>query len=113
MGCCGRKREQYVNTSTVPVKANPVTINSNPSFSGIALAKNGLGSTPITTLAMQQPVLNTLKPQVSIRYRGRPPILVRGPITGKSYEFTAVQPVQLVDSRDAAIFLRMQCFTRG
>ncbi len=47
-----------------------------------------------------------------LRYRDRARISVRGPATGRSYEFSAAQPVQAVEVRDAQSLLRTGLFTR-
>jgi hypothetical protein len=117
MGCCGRKREQILNPPIVSLKTNPSTSGNKPSFSGVVMAPAAaykfpiaLGTKQITGTAGRT---QTSRRQVSIRYRDKSPIRVRGAITGRAYEFSAVRPAQLVDDRDAAIFLRMQCFVRG
>lgn len=50
---------------------------------------------------------------VAIRYRESAPILVRGSVTGRHYQFSGVQSVQPVDRRDAAAFLRTPYFQRS
>lgn len=54
----------------------------------------------------------SLSSSVSLRYLERSPILVRGPITGRHYQFSAAQPVQPVDSRDADALVRTRFFRR-
>ncbi len=39
----------------------------------------------------------------AVKYTGRTPVSVHGPITGKIYRFSPEQPLQDVDVRDAAL----------
>jgi hypothetical protein len=48
----------------------------------------------------------------NIRYTEKSPIRVPGPVTGRRYEFSAAQPIQPVDARDAAVLLRTRFFRR-
>jgi hypothetical protein len=50
---------------------------------------------------------------VRLRYLEQSPILVRGPVTGRYYEFSEAQPDQHVDSRDAPQLLRTSFFRRA
>lgn len=50
--------------------------------------------------------------QIPIRYLQTSPIRVKGPITGRNYEFSARHPVQLVDNHDATALLRTGFFRR-
>jgi hypothetical protein len=47
---------------------------------------------------------------MTIRYLRTPGIVVRGAVTGRSYAFSGSSPVQAVDARDAAGFLRTSLF---
>ena len=47
---------------------------------------------------------------VSIRYLHDAPIMVRGPSTGRHYQFTAATPVQRVDATDAEPLVRSGYF---
>lgn len=49
---------------------------------------------------------------VAIRYLRAAPILVRGPITGRHYQFSAENPVVPVDARDAGTLLQTALFQR-
>ncbi len=49
---------------------------------------------------------------VTLQYLENSPILVRGPVTGRLYEFSNAQPVQSVDLRDAETLLRTGFFRR-
>jgi hypothetical protein len=50
---------------------------------------------------------------VVLRYRERARVLVRGPVTGRPYEFSAEQPTQSVEARDAEALLRTRHFVRA
>jgi hypothetical protein len=49
---------------------------------------------------------------VHLRYLERSRILVQGPVTGRPYEFSAAQPFQSVDARDASALLRTRFFSQ-
>ena len=48
-----------------------------------------------------------------LRYTETSPILVRGPVSGRQYEFSGSKPVQVVDPRDAAALLRTGFFSQS
>ena len=50
---------------------------------------------------------------VRLRYLERSPILVRGPASGQQYRFSADQPIQSVDARDAESLLGTRYFRRA
>jgi hypothetical protein len=50
---------------------------------------------------------------VLLKYRERARILVRGPITGRAYEFSPQLPAQSVESRDADVLVRSGRFLRA
>jgi hypothetical protein len=45
-----------------------------------------------------------------VRYGGGRPVMVRGPVTGAGYRFSAAERVQLVDPRDAVAIVRNSLF---
>jgi hypothetical protein len=49
---------------------------------------------------------------VTLRYLERSPILVRGSLTGRHYQFSDATPVQAVDPRNATALLRTGFFRR-
>jgi hypothetical protein len=53
-----------------------------------------------------------VRSDIVLRYQLRTHIMVRGPVTGRSYTFSAGQPNQRVDPRDALALLRTRYFTR-
>ncbi len=50
---------------------------------------------------------------VQLRYLERSPIRVRGPVTGKHYDFSAADPIAPVEARDADSLLRTRFFARA
>jgi hypothetical protein len=47
---------------------------------------------------------------LNLHYEGQPLVNVRGPITGRAYEFSGLRPVQPVDTRDARFLLASPLF---
>ncbi len=81
---------------------------------------------PTTTPPVRQNVLNIpLAPQqtvapaqppsfsVSLHYLENSPIRVRGPVTGRQYDFSGSHSVQAVDSQDAQALLRTRFFRQS
>jgi hypothetical protein len=66
-------------------------------------------STGIATIG---PSVGQSRGDVPLRYRDRAPILVRGPVTGRSYTFSGAQPT-LVETRDAYLMLATRSFARA
>jgi hypothetical protein len=52
----------------------------------------------------------TERHRMQVRYNGGRPVVVKGPVTGTSYQFSGVDRVQLVDPRDAIIIVRNPVF---
>src|SRR5262245_6412291 len=50
---------------------------------------------------------------VRLRYIGGASALISGPATLRTYRFTPLQPVQLVDVRDSIAMLRTRLFVRS
>ena len=87
--CCGSRRSAWRSTFTPP-RAAPAPLA--PETSRPAPPNFG-SSGPGVTLT-------------KLRYWDNAPIRLRGPITGRAYSFSGIEPVQEVDIRDAAILLR-------
>ena len=47
---------------------------------------------------------------VRLRYLENSPVRVRGPVTGRHYDFSASRPIQAVDPSDAVPLLRTRFF---
>jgi len=50
---------------------------------------------------------------VTLHYLEQSPILVRGPVSGRYYEFSAARPDRQIDPRDAPQLLRTSFFRRA
>ena len=90
--CCGSRRSAWrasFDSARAP-RAQPATVAPGPS-----------PSAP-TDFAPTRPGVTLTK----LRYADNAPIRLRGPITGRAYSFSGAEPVQEVDVRDAAIFVR-------
>jgi hypothetical protein len=48
--------------------------------------------------------------RMRVRYSGGRPVVVKGPVTGTSYQFSGMDRVQLVDPRDAIAIVRNPLF---
>jgi hypothetical protein len=102
MGCCGHSRSRRAPA--------PVAIGSP-----LAPERSAIGSEePAWPGSSAGPAAGrTGARAVQLRYRDRARVLVRGPLSGRSYEFSAAAPVQAVDARDAESLLRTRLFVRA
>ena len=93
--CCGKKRSAQRDAemqATVAGSSPYVPQNPRPS-------------------ALQQAAtIRPSPPSLNLRYSENSAIRVRGPITGRQYEFSGSHPVQAVDTRDAFALLRSRLF---
>ena len=89
MGCCGLRRSRPATTVT-----------ASPRPAADAFAQRAV-SAPTGARG------------VLLKYRERARILVRGPITGRAYEFSPQLPTQSVEPRDADVLLRSGRFLRA
>jgi len=93
---------------------NPVTIQQSVSdprrpFSRVAASpSNGIAVRPSTpgAVAAQAPSHGSVR----LRYLENSPVRVRGPVTGRHYDFSASRPIQAVDPSDAVPLLRTRFF---
>lgn len=99
MGCCGQKRAALRSAPT-PV-TTPAGTQPSPSR---PLANVGQRTSAST---------ESISSSVTLRYLESSPILVRGPATGRQYQFSGTRPVQPVDARDAEALLRTRFFRRN
>jgi hypothetical protein len=58
------------------------------------------------------PMRNAANPNLTLMYYGYASVSVRGPVSGKLYQFSRQQPVQAVDARDAVSILKTRLFRR-
>ena len=106
MGCCGQKRSQppgAMPATLRPVWPVPVVqrLDRHPASTGDGFAR-----------AMHGPAAVVAR-GVLLRYRERARVLVRGPVTGRPYEFSAEQPTQVVEARDVEALLLTRYFMRA
>ena len=95
--CCGNKRNAL--RSTLPTVTTPPTHPPTPGqmrLPGTPQQRSALPGMPSS--------------MVAVRYMQNSPIRVRGPITGRDYQFSATAPVQAVDPKDAPALLRTPFF---
>jgi hypothetical protein len=96
MGCCGQKR--------MPLK-RPQTASAASRRPASSPALQAAASTP-------RPSISAVA-SISLRYLRQGGIILRGPVTGRQYSFTAARPIQPVDAQDAAALLRTSWFKRS
>jgi hypothetical protein len=72
------------------------------------------GSMP-SIATLREPTISARGNSVSaiLRYKETSAIRVRGPVTGRRYDFSMTQPTQTVDPRDAAVLTRSGMFFRA
>jgi len=69
-----------------------------------------LPAAPASTSPASVPQAFGSHSSVPLRYLEKSPIQLRGPVTGRRYEFSSAHPVQPVDARDASALLRTRFF---
>ncbi len=115
MACCGQKREALIQSSTVihPNSLQPTAATTPARFTSFAdarpappaMAPRPASAAPVGAL-FGAPI-----GAVSLRYLARSPIVVRGPVSGIEYRFSAAQPVQRVARADREALLRTGHFS--
>ena len=98
MGCCGQKRDGLrsalqSSTSHAPAHGNAPGIDRR--------GARAAATPPLGDRA------------VAVRYVERSRLVVRGPASGRQYEFSAAKPTQMVALHDADALLRTRYFVRG
>ena len=99
--CCGSRRSAW-RSASASVRAAPPSVAS--SLAGTMRS----GATPPASI----PARRSFR-EVMLRYMQAAPIRVWGPVTGHPYDFSAAQPVQAVEARDAAALTRTHAFRRA
>jgi hypothetical protein len=95
MGCCGKNRT-VLNESATPVI--PPAQRQRPNvYPANARART----------------IRPMAATVSVRYLERSSVVVHGPVSGRRYAFSAANPVQPVDARDAGAFWHSRFFCRA
>ena len=98
MGCCGHKRDGLRST----LQPSPSHAPAHGNTPGIDRRGARAAATPPLGHAV-----------VAVRYVERSRLVVRGPATGRQYEFSAAKPTQIVAAHDADALLRTRYFVRG
>jgi hypothetical protein len=108
MPCCGQKRTA-LKTST------------SPNASAYAGSQRGSGPNPVPSyapvrtapVAAAAPAMNLPGSYtIALQYTENSAIVVEGAVSHRRYEFSAQQPLQMVDARDAATLLQTRFFVR-
>jgi hypothetical protein len=94
MGCCGHRR---------------AAMRPGPTVTPTPVIRQQIST------VRQQNVVQTVSPSalVSIRYLETKPVHVRGPASGRQYQFSGSKPIQAVDARDVAALLRTGFFRQS
>ena len=104
MGCCGQKR--------VALTSAPATLFTRPSRNlpkGPVSPRLAGTQLPVQTQRVQSvPPLSS----TTLRYTENSPVLVQGPMSGRTYRFSASTPIQTVEARDSAALLSTGFFKR-
>ena len=69
-----------------------------------------ISTTTPATVEVVEPSPAGLNPPVRLQYLQTRPLLVRGPATGRVYQFSGAHPEAGVDGRDAAALLQTHLF---
>lgn len=96
MGCCGKARA-----------------NLGVSRAAIAPASAPAGGARHQLRTIPNLPVNQGASPLQLRYAGAAAIVVRGPATGRSYNFSQVEPVRAVDPRDALVLLGTRYFRQA
>lgn len=100
MGCCGQHRDQIRTQVPTGPSTDRRALLSDPS-PGRGSLWGGAALAPLS------------KGTVALRYREHARLQVRGPITGRTYDFSSDQAAVMVDARDADTLLRTRLFSRA
>ena len=100
--CCGQQRETVTRETM-----QKTTLSGNSIATPAPAAAPAVNNSPRSASA-PQPVWSS----VGVRYLEKSPIRVRGPATGREYDFSAAHPVRSVDTRDAESLLHTRFFAK-
>jgi hypothetical protein len=95
MGCCGSRQ-------IITASGTALSLRTHSAYP--ALNEPAALATRLTASAAAG--------RVTVRYCGNSTILVRGPVTGQTYRFSAAEPNQDVDARDVESLVRAALFQR-
>ena len=113
--CCGQKRATMTQENMNQTALNQTALNQTTLKSHYMATPAPVAAPPVHNLA---PTASAPQPpagwsSVGLRYLEKSPIRVRGPVTGRQYEFSAVNSVRSVDARDAGSLLSTRFFARA
>jgi hypothetical protein len=93
--CCGSRRAAWRSSATAPPSSHRAARAASPAPQPAAGAPaNSPGAFPT----------------VPLRYHEATEVQLHGPVSGRAYRFSGDHPLQAVDARDAAIFIRYAAF---
>ena len=98
MGCCGQKRDGMRNPPP------PSTSHASPIAKTPRIDRRGASGAATPPLGGRV---------LAVRYVERSRLVVRGPATGRQYQFSLDKPMQMVSVQDADALLRTRYFVRG
>ena len=105
MGCCGQKRQALMSAQPAAVTQRSTNQPAATSQPPIAAQQGAVYVESAQPLSRHS--------SVALRYTETSPILVRGPGSGRQYQFSGSNPVQFVDVRDVAALLRTRFFRQS
>ena len=113
--CCGQKRSALRNAPAPPVarairQGAPISVSRPTPISQPVPAARQNVSAGMPGPVAAAPRIPNPHAAVTLHYLASSPIRVRGPATGRQYEFSGSRPLQAVDSRDASALLRTNFF---
>lgn len=105
MGCCGQRRDilRRPPAPMPPERVAPASVRVAAPQPPVLRKVAGVASLPLVPRTMAG---------VALEYTERARILVRGPATGRTYEFSSTQRAQTVDAADVPPLLRTGFFRR-
>ena len=106
MPCCGQKREALRNSART--MAGPAPTPAAPKAPGFQRSPPPAPAPPAVQPAQTPP--GASHAVVLLEYLQRSPVRVRGPISGREYEFSAASRTQRVAAADAPALLRSGFF---
>jgi hypothetical protein len=125
--CCGQKRAA-LRTSSATARTQAPSQSATNSTPAQTVPPQSYAKTPVRAVQHSTPIqasrpsspppapvpsISNSNGSVMVRYLERSPVRVQGLQTGRSYEFSASNSVQPVDTRDATALLATRLFRRA
>ena len=114
MGCCGQNRTEMksaAQAAPTPTRTQPVPQAMKASTPGPAASRDAAWNSAMTGGRAPSSVAMATN-TVALRYLETTRVLVQGPASGRHYEFSASNPVQVLDARDVSALLGTRFFRR-